>query len=151
PMAITAAGIGFYGAYYVVAVAVGRVKRTQFNWVVTGAAAAISIGLCFPFSERWQATGAAASTAIAYVVMALMMALRGEQVFRVGCEWVRLGLLLGVAAAMFVVADASLPELGLLGIASRVLVALAYPLGLLVTGFFRPEERRRLRSLRAAF
>ena len=32
----SALGLAFYGAYYVVGVAVGRAKRTQLNWVVTG-------------------------------------------------------------------------------------------------------------------
>ena len=34
-----------YGAYIVVAIGVGRARRTQFNWVVTGAAAAINVAL----------------------------------------------------------------------------------------------------------
>jgi O-antigen/teichoic acid export membrane protein len=150
PMAITAAGLGFYGGYYVVGVAVGRVKKTQLNWVVTGVAAVVSIGLCFPFIHWWGATGAAASTALAYGLMALLMTVRAEQVFPVGYEVGRISLLLAVATALFLVADNGLPELGVVGIAGRILVALAYPLGLLLTGFFRPEERRRLRHLSTA-
>ena len=34
-----------FAAYIVVAIGVGRAKRTQFNWVVTGAAAAVNIAL----------------------------------------------------------------------------------------------------------
>ena len=34
-----------FGAYIVVAIGVGRARRTQFNWVVTGAAAAVNIAL----------------------------------------------------------------------------------------------------------
>ena len=45
-MALTALGLAFYGAYYVVGVAVGRVKRTQLNWVVTGIAAFTNVVLC---------------------------------------------------------------------------------------------------------
>src|SRR4051794_37227929 len=150
PMAITAAGLAFYGGYYVVGVAVGRVKKTQFNWVVTGVAAVISIGLCFPFIHWWGASGAAASTALAYALMAVLMTLRAERVFPVGYERARVVLLLAVASALFLVADNGLPALGLVGIAGRILVALAYPLGLLLTGFFRPEERRRLRHLSTA-
>jgi hypothetical protein len=68
----------------------------------------------------------------------------------VSYEFARISLLLAVAAALFAVADNGLPQHGLVGIGGRILVALAYPLGLLVTGFFRPEERRRLRHLSTA-
>ena len=42
PLAFSAVA---FGAYIVVAIGVGRAKRTQFNWVVTGAAAAVNIAL----------------------------------------------------------------------------------------------------------
>ena len=45
-MALLALGLAFYGAYYVVGVAVGRAKRTQLNWVVTGVAAVTNVALC---------------------------------------------------------------------------------------------------------
>ena len=51
-------------------------------------------------------------TALAYGLMAMMMTLRAEQVFPVGYEVGRITLLLAVAAALFVVADNGLPELG---------------------------------------
>ena len=34
-----------YAAYIVMAIGVGRAKRTQFNWVITGVAAVVNIGL----------------------------------------------------------------------------------------------------------
>ena len=34
-----------FGGYIVVAIGVGRARRTQFNWVVTGAAAAVNVAL----------------------------------------------------------------------------------------------------------
>ena len=64
PMAITAAGIGFYGGYYVVGVAVGRVKQTQYNWIVTGIAADRERALLLVLIPTSAPTGAAA--AIAY-------------------------------------------------------------------------------------
>ena len=42
PLAFSAVA---FAAYIVVAIGVGRAKRTQFNWVVTGAAAAVNIAL----------------------------------------------------------------------------------------------------------
>ena len=79
PMALLALGFGFYGAYYAVGVAVGRVKRTQLNWVVTGIAAIANVVLCIVLIPPYGATGAAAASAIAYLLMAVLMVVRGEQ------------------------------------------------------------------------
>ena len=57
-MALIALGLAFYGAYYVVGVAVGRVKRTQLNWVVTGIAAFTNVALCIVLIPAYGATGA---------------------------------------------------------------------------------------------
>jgi O-antigen/teichoic acid export membrane protein len=150
PMAVYALGLAFYGGYYVVGVAVGRVKRTQFNWVVTGLAALINVGLCLVLIPDRGSMGAALSAAVAYAVMALLMTVRAQQVFPVGYEWGRIAMLLGLGALLFLAGDALLPDSGVAGVAGRVLVALCYPLVLLVTGFFKPDERRRLRSLAPA-
>ena len=42
-MALVAVGYGCYGAYYAVGVAVGRVKKTGLNWIVTGIAAIANV------------------------------------------------------------------------------------------------------------
>jgi O-antigen/teichoic acid export membrane protein len=146
-MAIYAFGVVFYGGYYVVGVAVGRVKRTQFNWVVTGVAAAVNLALCVVLIPAYGPTGAAVAIAVAYAAMVALMTLRAEQVFPVGYEWLRVLLLLAVAGVLFAAGDRLLPEHGGVAWVTRTLVALAFPLALVVVGFFRPEERRRLRAL----
>ena len=72
-MALLALGLAFYGAYYVVGVAVGRVKRTQLNWVVTGIAAVTNVVLCIVLIPHYGAKGAGAASAIAYFLMAVLM------------------------------------------------------------------------------
>ena len=57
-MALLALGLAFYGAYYVVGVAVGRAKRTQLNWVVTGVAAITNVVLCIVLIPPYGAKGA---------------------------------------------------------------------------------------------
>ncbi len=64
-----------------------------------------------------------------------------------GYEWLRILLLLAVAGVLFAAGDRLLPEHGGVAWVTRTLVALAFPLALVVVGFFRPEERRRLRAL----
>ena len=41
-----------YAGYTVVAIGIGRARQTQFNWVVTGAAAVVNIGLNFCARSR---------------------------------------------------------------------------------------------------
>ena len=89
-MALTALGLAFYGAYYVVGVAVGRAKRTQLNWVVTGVAAITNVVLCIALIPEYGAKGAGAASAVAYLLMAVLMVVRGNRVFPVGYDWARL-------------------------------------------------------------
>ena len=72
-MALSALGLAFYGAYYVVGVAVGRAKRTQLNWVVTGIAAVTNVVLCIVLIPHYGAKGAGAASAVAYLLMAVLM------------------------------------------------------------------------------
>ena len=44
-MVLLAFGGVAYAAYIVMAIGVGRTKRTQFNWVITGGAALVSVAL----------------------------------------------------------------------------------------------------------
>ena len=52
-----------YAGYTVVAIGIGRARQTQFNWVVTGAAAAVNIGLNVSLIPPYGMIGAAISTA----------------------------------------------------------------------------------------
>ena len=104
-MALTALGLAFYGAYYVVGVAVGRVKQTQLNWVVTGIAAITNVVLCLVLIPDYGATGAGAASAIAYFLMAVLMVVRGNRVFPVGYDWPRLAALCALAPALFAIGE----------------------------------------------
>ena len=56
-----------YAAYIVIAIGVGRARRTQFNWVVTGAAAAVNVALNLILIPPYGMMGAAIATVAAYV------------------------------------------------------------------------------------
>ncbi len=58
-----------FGAYIVVVIGVGRARRTQFNWVVTGAAAAVNVALNLILIPRYGMMGAAVATIAAFVTM----------------------------------------------------------------------------------
>ena len=122
-MALTALGLAFYGAYYVVGVAVGRVKRTQLNWVVTGVAAVTNVVLCLVLIPHYGAKGAGAASAIAYFLMAVLMVARGNRVFPVGYDWRRLAALCALAAGLFALGDTAFAARGTSGVVARLAVA----------------------------
>ena len=66
-----------YGAYIVVAIGVGRSRRTQFNWVVTAAGPRVNFGLNILLIPSYGMMGAAIATVAAYTTMAVGMALVG--------------------------------------------------------------------------
>ena len=65
-----------FGAYIVVAIGVGRIRRTQFNWIVTGAAAVVNVALNLILIPPYGMMGAAVATVAAYVTMAIGMPMR---------------------------------------------------------------------------
>jgi O-antigen/teichoic acid export membrane protein len=143
-MALSAVGLAFYGAYYVVGVAVGRAKRTQLNWVVTGIAAVANVVLCAVLIPEYGAKGAGAASAVAYLLMAVLMVLRGARVFRVHYDWPRLGALCLLAVVLFAVGDTAFPARGASGVAGRlVLAALFAPLALIADRAVRAATPRR--------
>ena len=130
-MALTALGLAFYGAYYVVGVAVGRAKRTQLNWVVTGVAAVTNVVLCIALIPEYGATGAGAASAVAYLLMAALMVVRGNRVFPVGYDWGRLAGICALAAGLFALGEVLFSARGTGGVAGRLaLAALLVPLAL---------------------
>src|SRR3954463_2576138 len=48
-----------YAGYTVLAIGIGRARRTQFNWIVSGAAAALNVALNFVLIPRYGMMGAA--------------------------------------------------------------------------------------------
>ena len=131
-----------YGAYIVIAIGVGRARRTQFNWVVTGAAAAVNVALNLALIPPYGMMGAAIATVAAYATMAVGMAWWSQRIYPVPYQWRRVA----TAAAAAVGLAAIGKELDA-GLAAVVVLTLAYPLALLALGFTSSEERRRLTRL----
>lgn len=127
-----------YAAYIVMAIGVGRAKRTQFNWVITGVAALVNVALNLILIPPYGMMGAAVATVAAYGVMFVAMTWYAQRVFPTPYQWRR--VLTAVAAAIGLLLLGK--QLG--GLAAALGLTLAYPLALLALGFFLPEERRRL-------
>lgn len=131
-----------FGGYIVISIGVGRAKQTQFNWVITGAAAVLNVALNLALIPPYGMMGAAIATVAAYTLMFAGMAWWSQRVYPVPYQWRRAATAVGAAGALVVAGkllDAGLPlALGLSAV---------YPLTLLPLGFYLPAERARLRRL----
>jgi O-antigen/teichoic acid export membrane protein len=131
-----------FAGYVVISIGVGRARRTQFNWAVTGVAGAVNIGLCLALIPPYGMMGAAVATVASYVVMFAGMAWWAQRIYPVRYQWRRVFTAAAVAIALVVAG-----KLAHTGIALSALLAVAYPLALAPLGFYLPAERRRLRAL----
>jgi O-antigen/teichoic acid export membrane protein len=135
------ASVAFAG-YIVIAIGVGRARRTQFNWVITGVAAAVNVVLNLILIPPYGMMGAAVATVAAYTTMFLGMAWWSQRVYPVPYQWRRV-----VTAALVGVVLVVVGKLVGGGLPVAIPLALAYPLALLPAGFYLPVERKRLRAL----
>jgi O-antigen/teichoic acid export membrane protein len=139
-VAILAFAKAAYAAYIVMAIGVGRAKRTQFNWVITGAAAAVNVGLNLLLVPSFGMFGSAAATAAAFAALFLGMTWYAQHVFPVPYQWRRVATAATAAIGLTVVGRLIDPPL----LAALALVAV-YPLVLLPLGFYLPAELARFR------
>ena len=145
-VALLAFAGAIFAGFTVLAIGSGRARRTQLNWVVTGAGAAVNIALNFWLIPRWGMVGASISTLVAYIVLFIGMAWYANHVYPVAYQWRRVVTCVLAGVALTVAARA--PDLPL---APSFLLVLAYPLALALLGFYLPAERRRLRRLVPSF
>ena len=126
-----------FAGYVVVVIGIGRVRRTQFNWVVTGVAAVVNVILNLVLIPPYGMMGAAVATIAAFVTMFAGMTWWAQRVYPVPYQWRRVLTAAGAGVALVVggkLAGAGLPV--------ALVLSLAYPLLLFLTGFYLPEERR---------
>jgi len=148
-VALLAFGAVAFGGFNVVSIALGRTKRTQFNWVVTGAAAAVSVVLNLLLIPRYGIVGAGVANLCAFTVMFLGITWWSQRVFWVPYQWRRVVTVVGVAAGLTALGKAlDVP------LAAAIALVAIYPFGLWPLGFYSAEERtwlrRRLRVARTA-
>jgi O-antigen/teichoic acid export membrane protein len=130
-----------FSGYVVVAIGLGRTRRTQFNWVVTGVAAIVNVTLNLTLIPRYGMMGAAIATLAAYATMFVGMVWWAQRVYPVRYQWRR--VFTAVATGALLVGLGKLAEAGLL---VALALSLAYPLALALAGFYLPAERRAIRA-----
>jgi O-antigen/teichoic acid export membrane protein len=130
-----------FGAYIVVAIGVGRARRTQFNWVVTGAAAIVSVTLNLLLIPDHGIVGAGIANLSAFTVMFLGITWWSQRVFWVPYQWRRVVTVIGTAAGLTVLGKAlDVP------LAAAVALVAVYPLVLWPLRFYLPDELAQIRS-----
>src|SRR5438132_1403691 len=139
---LLAFGVAAFGGYVVVQIGTGRARKTRSNWLVTGMAAVVDVGLNLALIPSYGRTGAAIAMVSAYVVLFVGMAWRAQRVFPVPYQWRRVATLGAVAVGLTL-----LGKLLDVPLALALALTVAYPFLLGVLGFYLPAERRRLRAL----
>ena len=110
---------------------------------MTGLAAVVNVVLCIVLIPEYGVTGAGAASAIAYLLMAVLMVVRGSRVFPVRYDWPRLAALCALAAALFALGELAFASRGGAGVASRIVVAALFvPLALSADLAVRASARR---------
>jgi O-antigen/teichoic acid export membrane protein len=131
-----------YAGYAVVVIGVGRARQTRFNWIVTGTAAALNVGLNVALIPKYGQIGAGIATAAAYSLMFVGMTWNAHRLFPVPYQWRRVLTVAGLALGLTILGK----ELDF-GLGLSIAVVAAFPLVLAVAGFYLPAERRVLRRL----
>ncbi|HEU0303211.1 MAG TPA: oligosaccharide flippase family protein [Gaiellaceae bacterium] len=140
-VALLAFGAVAFGGFIVVSIGLGRTKRTQFNWVVTGSAAAVSVVLNLVLIPRYGIVGAGVANLCAFTVMFLGITWWSQRVFWVPYQWRRVVTVIGVAAGLTVLGKAlDVP------LAGAIALVAVYPLVLWPLRFYLPDELAQLRA-----
>jgi O-antigen/teichoic acid export membrane protein len=135
------AAVAFAG-YIVMAIGVGRARRTQFNWVITGAAALVNVALNLILIPPYGMMGAAVATVAAYTLLFVGMTWWSQRIYPVPYQWRRVITLAAAAVGLTVLGKAlDVP------LAVAILLTAAFPVVLAPLGFYLPAERRRLRRI----
>jgi O-antigen/teichoic acid export membrane protein len=144
---LVSTGVTLYALFLVLSVAVGRVGRTEFNFPVTAAAAAVNVLLNVLLVPPLKLVGAGLALVGAYLVMLALMYAVTQRVFPLPLEWARILRIVGLAGAVFAFGELVLPTSGAVGFLGRAALVPVFGALLYASGFFQPAEVRRLRAL----
>jgi O-antigen/teichoic acid export membrane protein len=137
---IVTLGYLFNGLYYVMLAPLMIDKRMTSVGIATWIGALINIGMNILVIPRWGMMGAAWATCVAYIAMAAAVWHLGRRTRQTPYEWGRLGVIAIWTAVLWAPAAH-------VGLAARIVLVLAYPVGLRVSGFLHDEEVAELKAM----
>jgi O-antigen/teichoic acid export membrane protein len=155
----TAIGVLFQGVYLLTSIGLNITKRTQYYPVATMTAAAVNLGLNLLMIPRFGLLAAAWANGAAYAVQAGLGYVLSQRVYPIAYEWGRIarvcvaGLVASTTAQLLPSIVLSVDPRSLMAHAPNVVsrgivVILVYGVVLGMSGFFRPDEIRRLKTVR---
>lgn len=142
-----ALGWSLYGLFVIFVAIAGRAEVTTRNFPAAAVGLAVNVVLLLVLTPGLGIAGAGLALSGAYVAMLVAMRLLTRRLFPIAFEWRRIAQLALVLGGLAGAGELLLPTEGAAGFVSRAALALALPLALAATGFFRPEERALVRGL----
>jgi O-antigen/teichoic acid export membrane protein len=145
---LVATGVTLYALYLVLVVILGRTGRTEFNFPAAIGATVANVALNLALVPPLGIVGAGLALVASYLVVLVLMYVFTQRLFPVPYEWSRLARVVLAAAALVGIGELGMPTEGAGGLAGRLLLWAAFPVLLLLSGFFTAEERGWLAMLR---
>lgn len=145
---LVSVAVTLYALYMVMVVILGRTGRTEFNFPAALGALSANVVLNLILVPPLGIVGAGIALVASYLVVVALMYWFTQRLFPVPYEWGRLSRVVLVSAAIVAAGELLLPTSGAIGLLSRAALLAAYPLALLVSGFFTEPERALLARLR---
>ncbi|MEA2218729.1 MAG: hypothetical protein QOJ35_1355 [Solirubrobacteraceae bacterium] len=142
-----ALGWAMYGLLLVFVTIGGRAGVTTRNFPAAIAGVTVNVVVLVVLVGPLGIAGAGIALVAAYGVMLVVLHLLTRRLFVVPFEWRRLAHAVALLAGIAVGGELLLPTHGVAGFVLRALALAAIPIGLLATGFMRPDERAGLREL----
>jgi O-antigen/teichoic acid export membrane protein len=140
--------VTLYALYMVMVVILGRTGRTGFNFPAAIAALITNVVLNLLLVPPLGIVGAGLALVASYLVVVALMYGFTQRLFPVPYQWARLARVVLTSALLVGVGELVMPTSGAAGLAGRILLFAAYPLGLFYSGFFTTDERVWLARLR---
>lgn len=136
------AGAAIYALYMVLLVVLGRTGQTRYNLPATLAGLVVNVVLNLILLPLMGIIGAGVSLVASYLVVVGLMYFYTQRLFPVPYQWARLAKALIAVAALIAIGEVFTPDEGFAWLAARLLLVAAFPLALLISGFFTAQERQ---------
>jgi O-antigen/teichoic acid export membrane protein len=148
---VLALGYVFAGWRYYLELGFFLTLRPQWSSYVTIVAAVLNQVLNYFLIRSFFLTGAAWSTTLSFLFQAVFAGVASLRFYPVQYEFVRIAKQLLVAGLLFWLALQVSVDSAAIGFMIRLLIAGAYPIVLLLVGFYQKEELRKIREILYAF
>jgi O-antigen/teichoic acid export membrane protein len=115
--------------------------------VIATIAAVVNLGLNFWFIPRWGIVGAGLTTVIGYALLLWLGWLNAQRSYPVPYDWRRVGKVAAVVTAYLVASEWVIPDVGVIAVAVRVLLACVFPFVLVAVGGLERGDLRKGREM----